>query len=611
MQSTGLPTGLVSRGGHKQRAEVTSLFNNLYKTSDAPDSGNDRESTTSGSKRSGVERGEGRSAEQTVPCLSSVYQDEARPGVGGLTRRKADVVTRSFNNGVQHVPDTEDLAADRDHRELGSSSAARGTQPGSLQSNCSFNGRVQPVLDTDGDEEEDSSPFPADSPHPDGLNRSCSQSSVPSDSDSDSVFDARIKSSLQKLKELPVVFCLSGGGSACVSEASTDSSETFDCGRREVALGVHLRSPAVLPECPRESCCAEAAGDVEGMVYGNNTQLAEYLSKLPGKPRGSGIHTWDGITPALKKGLQYQQGEQFQVEKTLKQDKAALPYGVFLCRDSHSQKRFVLKKIDPPDGRLVGTEFLVKHSQPFLPKVYGVYKEKNVVWIFLEFIVGVTVIECDWNLRKLHQFAGHLLSACRYLHQSQLAHCDLKLLNVMVRDPASPDTLVIIDFESARHPDYLPFTRGEHTVTYLPPWHEAVLGLERFKPVLWTADLWALACVLVPFLQRTDSHDHHPLSRTIWAKVVDRVQQSCPSCRPLLGPVMCWDQCRNEFLYQLKTQGHEILSIHLGTLMTQSIDDADWLSLRRLLEYLTDTTNVAEKNIHTAIRIFNEHSEGP
>ena len=39
--------------------------------------------------------------------------------------------------------------------------------------------------------------------------------------------------------------------------------------------------------------------------------------------------------------------------------------------------------------RLIGIEFLVLHSQDFLPKIYGVYKDEQSIYIFEEFVEGM------------------------------------------------------------------------------------------------------------------------------------------------------------------------------------------------------------------------------
>ena len=48
--------------------------------------------------------------------------------------------------------------------------------------------------------------------------------------------------------------------------------------------------------------------------------------------------------------------------------------------------------------RLIGIEFLVLHSQDFLPKIYGVYKDKQSIYIFEEFVEGMI-----WLLTKIYK----------------------------------------------------------------------------------------------------------------------------------------------------------------------------------------------------------------
>ena len=58
------------------------------------------------------------------------------------------------------------------------------------------------------------------------------------------------------------------------------------------------------------------------------------------------------------------------------------------------------------------------------------------------------------------------------------------------------------------------------------------------------------------------------------------------------------------FCDQIKGNGHLILQDHLGHLMNSSIDDPDWIALKKLLQYLTDTRNVRQKNISVALSII-------
>ena len=48
--------------------------------------------------------------------------------------------------------------------------------------------------------------------------------------------------------------------------------------------------------------------------------------------------------------------------------------------------------------RLIGIEFLVLHSQDFLPKIYGVYKDEQFIYIFEEFVKGMI-----WLLTKIYK----------------------------------------------------------------------------------------------------------------------------------------------------------------------------------------------------------------
>ena len=88
-----------------------------------------------------------------------------------------------------------------------------------------------------------------------------------------------------------------------------------------------------------------------------------------------------------------------------------------------------------------------------------------------------------------------------------------------------------------------------HTVTYLPPWHEKILNLESYDPVLKTADLWAIACVIF-FLLPSDQRDLHGHVRGVWSKPMGDIQQNCVTCSVRNSHARkCCDDCKKKFLH--------------------------------------------------------------
>lgn len=259
-----------------------------------------------------------------------------------------------------------------------------------------------------------------------------------------------------------------------------------------------------------------------------------------------------------------------------------------------------MKKIKKENKRLIGIEFLTQHSQTFLPKIYGVYKEENILCIYQEYIEGGTLHNCDWNLREIRHFAETLLSAFKYMHHHDLVHGDIKLLNLMVRDPRDPSSLVVIDLESAKHPKAT-FYSGGHTVTYLPPWHENISQLSQYDPVLKEADLWGIACVLIFFLLPSARSDLQKQEKAgVWSKELENFQRNCQTCKQ--NSLIC-DMCKKQLLQHIKIHGKDILHLHLGNMMNYSVDDPDWKALKQVLEYLTHTGNFG-KTVENALHII-------
>ncbi|XP_076439102.1 uncharacterized protein LOC143277979 [Babylonia areolata] len=359
----------------------------------------------------------------------------------------------------------------------------------------------------------------------------------------------------------------------------------------------------------QEGCASLSGADCEGLRYGTQERLLEFVEQLPRQPKDSGICAWNVtcvITTRMDKGvLKYEENKDFVVKKDLHQSrKYSGKYGVFLCQDLRTTKQFILKKIESTNNRLVGLEFLVRHPHRFLPKIHAVYKEHDVIWIFEEFIDGVMVKECAWNLQQLYRFSCSLLSALHFLHDNQVAHCDIKLENVLVRDPQQPESVVLIDFESAKSPEpCYHYLAGGHTINYLPFWHQEMSSV-RFEGLLMAADLWAVACLLLPFLSSSpDSDTRRP---AVWTDHVNKVLHSCPNFKNKThGRVFCKDHCRKRFLTHLTKDGEKILEVHLKGMLHWRTDNVTWLRLLELLKYLTSSSRDSRhKDVHTALRIL-------
>ncbi|XP_076463334.1 uncharacterized protein LOC143295495 [Babylonia areolata] len=395
---------------------------------------------------------------------------------------------------------------------------------------------------------------------------------------------------------MPSAQCTSSSDAQASSSTSDNSRPDSDnAAAEEVELGmnVNLRQVALT--------IGQLNQSLRGFLFGSKQNLQDFLNKIVSSERDFGFYVFDQLKPShVDKVMCYRPHKEFHILKTI--HKLENDCGVFICRDARTKHHFVLKKIMKNNQRLVGIEFLTQHNQDFLPQIYGVYKEEETISFFEEYIEGGTLMQTNWNLAEIRKFAEVLLSAVHYLHSHDLVHFDIKLRNLMVRDPSRPESLVLIDFESAKLPMY-PFNTKGYTLTYLPPWYDKLLNLERYDPVLKTADLWAVACVIIFFLIPSERSGLEKQGRGVWSQKMREIQNKCHLCRKTSVGTYC-SACRAAFLKHLKDEGHEILDLHLGKEMDKDTDNPDKKALLDVLKYLTNPNNIEEKHVHIALHII-------
>ena len=79
-------------------------------------------------------------------------------------------------------------------------------------------------------------------------------------------------------------------------------------------------------------------------------------------------------------------------------------------------------------------------------------------------------------------------------------------------------------------------------MNYLPPWHELILNLKSYDPLLKAADLWAIACVIISFLVPNVVY-----GQDVWSKEMMYIKQKCTTCQKVPGINPCGD-CKKTFL---------------------------------------------------------------
>ncbi|XP_052077804.1 uncharacterized protein LOC127715676 [Mytilus californianus] len=146
--------------------------------------------------------------------------------------------------------------------------------------------------------------------------------------------------------------------------------------------------------------------------------------------------------------------------------------------------------------------------------VYGVLAHDDNLALLLEMIDGVVLTAYRGNLYDKIQLFHSLVAKVCQLHKEDIFHQDLKLSNVMVRDPKDPSSVVIIDFGSTIMQKLDKNHLRPITACLGPPDLEQSM-LNRYLPVkfdeqvkrlLVAWDSWQLGMILFNLLTRKNLH---------------------------------------------------------------------------------------------------------
>lgn len=88
-----------------------------------------------------------------------------------------------------------------------------------------------------------------------------------------------------------------------------------------------------------------------------------------------------------------------------------------------------------------------------------------------------------------------IVEGVNYLHTNDIAHRDLKLMNIVLDDMETPK---IVDFGFAKRGAHKNFDNGCGTPKYMAP---ELLGTSNEKKA-WQADIWALGVILFYLLTK-------------------------------------------------------------------------------------------------------------
>ena len=137
-------------------------------------------------------------------------------------------------------------------------------------------------------------------------------------------------------------------------------------------------------------------------------------------------------------------------------------------------------------------EALQNHTNPNLPKIYGIYAETEKALIFEEYLEGETLRQYmehhPLSKKEALHFCKMLLNAVRFLHEKNIIHRDIKPSNIMICD----GVLKLIDFNIARisRPDMEGDTIALGSIGYAAP---EQFGLSQSLP---STDIYAIGVLL-------------------------------------------------------------------------------------------------------------------
>ncbi|XP_052089568.1 uncharacterized protein LOC127726290 isoform X1 [Mytilus californianus] len=193
-------------------------------------------------------------------------------------------------------------------------------------------------------------------------------------------------------------------------------------------------------------------------------------------------------------------------------------------------------------------------TKGFVPMVYGVLAHDDNLALLLEMIDGVVLTTYSGNLYDKIQLFHSLVAKVCQLHKEDIFHQDLKLSNIIVRDPNDPSSVVIIDFGST----IMQKSDKNHlrpiTACLCPPDLEQSL-LNRYLPVkfdeqvkrlLVAWDSWQLGMILFNLLTRKNLHingkvtqdnlnfTREKMKQYINRQLSDKVDKIPPNILPIL-----------------------------------------------------------------------------
>jgi serine/threonine protein kinase len=190
------------------------------------------------------------------------------------------------------------------------------------------------------------------------------------------------------------------------------------------------------------------------------------------------------------------QAERYHLEKVVGKG----TYGkVYAATDLKTQKKVAVKIIkdqyvEAVEKSLGDGSLQLAHKN--VVAVMGSFQTKATLYLVMEYCEGGDLFDLAEahkmrvEERKVAQVAKQILEGLSYLHQKRVAHCDIKLSNIMFAN----DTAKIIDFGMAQFiRDQVLLTKYVGSINYMAP--EIFAGAYNEQ-----IDIWALGCVVFALL---------------------------------------------------------------------------------------------------------------
>lgn len=240
------------------------------------------------------------------------------------------------------------------------------------------------------------------------------------------------------------------------------------------------------------------------------------LTTLVGKPESLDEHEMpQGIL--LPPGTQVFQDKAFEIVEQLGEGGMGMVYKAY----DPSMDRYIALKVLKPDvpeseKRKFHREAVIaaNFSHPNLVRVLEVGARDELQWLAMEFLRGRDVGEVISNrkaisFRVVIDIFAQTLDALEYIHNRQIAHCDIKPENIFITRDAYNRRLVIvklIDFGIARSLDgpleLQQYISGDPR--YMPPEQAVINGKIDHR-----ADLYALGMTLYEIMCRRHPYEDY------------------------------------------------------------------------------------------------------